>query len=131
MERPLKNRKCCLSTLSDGDEADEAVAPLVPLPGDGPCLAPLSTAGLFLWRVKRRLSASLREDYVMRKWRVDVFRKRLLQLGTVTAPNAQEALTQAYNLFRLDPEYQERLTITKIEELKPKRTHPSRRHMIG
>jgi hypothetical protein len=37
---------------------------------------------------------------VMSKWRVDIFRKRLLQLGTVTAPVAQEALTQAYNLFR-------------------------------
>ena len=31
----------------------------------------------------------------MGKWRVDVFRNRLLQLGTVTAPNAQEALNSS------------------------------------
>ena len=67
----------------------------------------------------------------MRKWRIDVFRNRLLQLGTVTAPNAQEALTQAYNLFRIEAEDQERLTITKLEEPKPKRMHASRRHLIG
>jgi hypothetical protein len=68
----------------------------------------------------------------MGKWRVDVFQKRLLQLGTVTAPNAQEALTQAYNLFRIDPKAQEKLTITKLSETPmPKRMHTPSRRVIG
>lgn len=59
----------------------------------------------------------------MAKWRVDIFRKRLLQLGTVTAPNAQEALTQAYNLFRIDPEARDRVTITKLKQIPVKVVH--------
>jgi hypothetical protein len=68
----------------------------------------------------------------MGKWRVDVFRNRLLQLGTISAPNAQEALTQAYNVFRIDPKAREKVTITKLETPNPKRrlrTPPS--HSIG
>jgi hypothetical protein len=42
----------------------------------------------------------------MSTWRIDVFRKRLLQLGIVTAPNAQEALAQACNLFLIAPKIQ-------------------------
>ena len=78
--------------------------------------------------------ASMREYQwggVMSKWRVDIFRKRLLQLGTVTAPNAQEALTQAYNLFRIDPEARDRVTITKLEEPKLMRTGKSRAALTG
>jgi hypothetical protein len=66
----------------------------------------------------------------MGKWRGDVFRNRLLELGTVTAPNAQEALIQACNLFRIDPEAQQKVTITKLETSKPKRVHASFRHSI-
>ena len=69
----------------------------------------------------------------MGQWRVEVFRTRLLQLGTVKAPNAQEALLQARNLFRIDTEDHKRLTITKVQELKPKRMllHSSRGQLIG
>ena len=67
----------------------------------------------------------------MGKWRVDVFRNRLLQLGTVTGPNAQEALIQAYNLFRIDPGAQDKVTITKLGTREPKRTRPSSRYSIS
>ena len=67
----------------------------------------------------------------MGKWRVDVFRDRLLQLGTVIAPNAHEALIQAYNLFHIDPGAQHKVTITKLEPSKPKRMHTSSRYSIS
>jgi hypothetical protein len=37
-------------------------------------------------------------------------------LGTVTAPNAQEALNRAASLFRIEPSRYNKLMITKIEE---------------
>ena len=68
----------------------------------------------------------------MGEWQVEVFRNRLLQLGTVKAPNAQEALTEAYNRFRLDPKTQDKVTITKLSSLDPtRRRHALPRHSIG
>jgi hypothetical protein len=65
----------------------------------------------------------------MAKWRVEIFRKRLLQLGTISAPNAQEALSQAVNLFQIDRE--DKAAITKLDTPKPKRMHTSARYPLG
>ncbi|MBV8747993.1 MAG: hypothetical protein JO134_23435 [Xanthobacteraceae bacterium] len=67
----------------------------------------------------------------MAKWRVGIFHERLLQLGTVTAPNAHEGLIQAYNLFHIDPEARKRVSITKLEEPKLKGIGNSRAALTG
>ena len=50
------------------------------------------------------------------RWRVDIMRNHAEHLGTVTAPNAQEALNRAASLFRIEPSRYNKLMITKIEE---------------
>jgi len=50
------------------------------------------------------------------RWRVDIMRKHAEHLGTVTAPNAQEALNRAASLFRIEPSRYNKLMITKIEK---------------
>ena len=52
----------------------------------------------------------------MPRWRVDIVRKKTEHLGIVTAPNAQEALTRAASLFRIEPTHYSKLMITKIHE---------------
>jgi hypothetical protein len=65
-------------------------------------------------------------DRVMAKWRVDIFRKRLLNLGTVSAPNAQEALTKAINQFRIERALKEKVIITKLKQPKTETRRKSR-----
>lgn len=57
----------------------------------------------------------------MPRWRIDIIRKHAEHLGTVTAPNAQEALHRASSLFRIKPDRYSKVIITKIEEYEPGR----------
>ena len=52
----------------------------------------------------------------MPRWRVDIVRKKTEHLGIVTASNAQEALSRAASLFRIEPTRYGKLMITKIDE---------------
>jgi hypothetical protein len=51
---------------------------------------------------------------LMARWRVDIIRKRAEHLGTVEAPNANEAILEAIKRFELPPERQNRITVEKI-----------------
>ena len=42
----------------------------------------------------------------MARWRVDIIRNRAEHVGTVEAPNAQEAILEAIKVFEIPPERQ-------------------------
>lgn len=54
----------------------------------------------------------------MARWRVDIIRKRGEHLGTVEAPNANEAIREAIKRFEIPPERQNRIVVEKLSKQK-------------
>jgi hypothetical protein len=52
----------------------------------------------------------------MPRWRVNIIRKRAEHLGTVEAPNANEAIREAIKRFEIPPERQNRITVEKLSK---------------
>ena len=53
----------------------------------------------------------------MPRWSVDMIRKRVERLGTVEAPNAQEAILVAIKMFEIPPERRNRIAVEKVSKI--------------
>jgi hypothetical protein len=52
----------------------------------------------------------------MPRWFVDMIRKRAERLGTVEAPNAQEAILEAIKMFEIPAERRDRIAVEKVSK---------------
>ena len=64
---------------------------------------------------------------LMARWRVEIVREKAEQLGTVTAPNIEEARARAASLFRIAPALLNKLAIAKLDEPKLKGKRKTRK----
>jgi len=54
----------------------------------------------------------------MFRWRISIFGKRGMSLGSVTAPDEESARQQAIEFYSIPPSQQFRVVAVKIEEAK-------------